>query len=127
MKRCFDHCYVFSICFFIVLLWWPFGDFGQAAPPGPTEEETESRQLIHAASQAVDGAWEEFHRAAIGGTLASPTIQTQIEGQLHEARGLLMEARQAERRGDHRSVKIITDQLFDLSREIVLASREKKQ
>jgi hypothetical protein len=127
MKRCFDHFYVFSICFFITFLWLPFGDFVQATPPGPTEEETESRQLIHAASQAVDEAWEEFHRAAIGGTLASPTIQTQIEGQLHEARGLLMEARQAERRGDHRSVKIITDQLFDLSHEIVLASREKKQ
>ena len=107
-----------------------------AAPQGATSQnpttlalksEGTSRQLIHDAAQAVDEAWEEFHRAAIGGTLASPSLQTKIEGQLHEARGLLMETRKAERRGDHRSVKTITHKLFELSHEIVLASREKKQ
>ena len=102
-----------------------------AASQNPTtlspQPEGASRQLIHEAAQAVDEAWEEFHRAAIGGTLASPSIQTKIEGQLHEARGLLMEARKAERKGDHRSVKKMTEKLLDLSHDIVMASREKKR
>ena len=118
---------IYCLFFVVVFLSAPHEALSQYQTALDTTTEGTSQQLIYDAAQAVDGAWEEFHRAAIGGTLASPTVQTKIEGQLHEARGLLMEARKAERRGDHRSVKIITDQLFDLSHEIVLASREKKQ
>ena len=111
----------------MVLLCSPYAAVGQNHPSVDAMTEGTSRHSIHDAAQAVDEAWEEFHRAAIGGTLASPTIQTQIEGQLHEARGLLMEARKAERRGDDRSVKTLTSKLFNISQEIVLASREKKR
>ena len=88
--------------------------------------ETDSRHSLHVASHAVDHAWEEFHRSAIGGTLASPTIQTQIEQQLHEARSLLMQARRAEREDQYSSVKRITDRVMNLSALIVTSSRERK-
>ena len=127
MKILFQHQTISCLVLVVICLTASHGAFGQNQPPSDHTTEGTSRQLIHDAAQAVDEAWEEFHRAAIGGTLASPSVQTTIEGQLHEARGLLMEARKAERRGDHRSVKIITDKLFELSHEIVMASREKKR
>ena len=99
----------------------------QGATSGVSEGVRESQQLILRAAQAVDHAWEEFHESAIGGTLASPRIQTKIEGQLHQARALLMDARQAARRGDHQLVKKITEKVLILSNEIVQASRERKQ
>ena len=127
MKMLFPSPKISCFLYVLVFLGATNGAIAQNHTTSVPLTEGTSRQLIHDAAQAVDEAWEEFHRSAIGGTLASPTIQTQIEGQLHEARGLLMEARKADRRGDYRSVKIITDQLFDISHEIVLASREKKQ
>ena len=89
--------------------------------------EKASNQRIYMASLAVEEAWEEFHRSAIGGTLASPFIQTQIEQQLHESRALLMNARKAKRNGQHVTVKKITDRVRQLSSNIVMSSREKKQ
>ena len=91
-----------------------------------TSLESESIRRVHISARAVEDAWEEFHSSAIGGTLASPSIQTQIEQQLHEARGLLMKARKAKRKGDHRSVLSITDRVIHLSQTIVASSREKK-
>ena len=127
MNRLINRRLLLDLLLVAFLLGSPGGALSQGASPVMTKEQTESRQLIHGAAQAVDEAWEEFHSAAIGGTLASPAVQTKIETQLHEARALLMEARKAERRGDHESVKIMTDELFELSNEIVQASREKKK
>ena len=127
MKIFFQHQTIFGLLFVAIILTAPHGASGQHQPELGDTTDGSSRQLIQSAAQAVDEAWEEFHQAAIGGTLASPDVQTKIEGQLHEARDLLMEARKAERSGDHRSVKIITDKLFELSHEIVMASREKKR
>ncbi|HNA27371.1 MAG TPA: hypothetical protein PLI01_11245, partial [Nitrospira sp.] len=42
-------------------------------------------QLVHEAEHSVDHAWEVYHRAALGGTVASPDLQAQIEQHLHEA------------------------------------------
>ncbi len=88
--------------------------------------ESDSTRRVHLSSRAVEDAWEEFHSSAIGGTLASPMIQTQIEQQLHEARGLLMKARKAKRKGDYNSVLSITDRVIHLSQTIVASSRERK-
>ena len=90
------------------------------------KEAADSKMRIHAAAQAVDEAWEEFHRSAIEGTLASPRIQTQIEQQLHEARGLLMKARKARRNRDYTSVNSITERVINLTTTIVASSRERK-
>ena len=127
MKTLLKRRHLVEVLLITCLLWFPGDALTEGASPVKAEGKTESQHLIHAAAQAVDEAWEEFHAAAIGGTLASPAVQTKIETQLHEARALLMEARKAERRGDHQSVKIMTDQLFELSNEIVQASREKKK
>lgn len=96
-------------------------------PPDTAHEQQEARNLILQSAQATEHAWEEFHQAAIGGTLASPAVQSMIEGQLHEARALLMEARKAERAEQFGSVKSLTQKILQITQEIVQASREKKQ
>ncbi|MEX0828854.1 MAG: hypothetical protein WD032_01280 [Nitrospirales bacterium] len=93
---------------------------------GEEGSRDESTQLIRQAAHATDEAWEEFHAAAIEGTLASPLIQVTIEGQLHEARRLLMEARKAERSQDYQSVKDMTQQIQEITQNIIQASRERK-
>jgi len=87
----------------------------------------EATQFIRNAAHATDQAWEEFHAAAIGGTLASPLVQVTIESQLHEVRRLLMEARKAERSEDYHSVKEATQQIQEITQNIIQASRERKQ
>ena len=99
---------------------------GHAFAMDKTSGNSDSTNRVHLSAQAVEDAWEEFHSSAIGGTLASPMIQTQIEQQLHHARSLLMKARKAKRRGDHNSVLSITDQVLHLSKTIVASSRERK-
>ena len=103
---------------------------GTASPPvivGAKITIDEATEFVQQAADATEQAWEEFHTSAIEGTLASPLVQVTIEGQLHEARGLLMEARKAKRSQDYQSVKHITKQVQELSQHIILASRERKQ
>ena len=87
----------------------------------------EAAEFIRQAADATEQAWEEFHTSAIEGTLASPLVQVTIERQLHEVRGLLMEARKAKRSQDYQSVKHITKQVQELTQHIILASRKRKQ
>ena len=87
----------------------------------------EATQSIREAAHATDEAWEEFHTSAIEGTLASPLIQVTIEGQLHEARALLMQARIAKRSLDYQSVEEVTEQIKEITQNIIKASRERKQ
>jgi predicted Holliday junction resolvase-like endonuclease len=89
--------------------------------------QDQATQLIREAAHATEEAWEEFHAAAIEGTLASPLIQVTIEGQLHEARGLLMQARIAKRSQDYQTVKDITQQIQEITQNIIQSSRERKQ
>lgn len=98
----------------------------QGAPPESPIRQTSADNLIHEAAQAADHAWEEFHRAAIGGTLASPALQVAIENQLHDVRALLMEARKADRAQQFDSVKILTEKIFIITQNIVQASQERK-
>lgn len=87
---------------------------------------SESAQLIREAAQATELAWEEFHAAAIGGTLASPLTQVTIEQQLHEIRALLMKARIAEREKQFESVKEMTQRIQVMTEQIIQSSRERK-
>ena len=111
----------------IILPWMLGGTPVYGVPPAGTQEQQEARNLIYQSAQATEQAWEEFHAAAIGGTLASPTVQTSIERQLHEVRSLLMEARKAERDNQYDSVKSLTHKILQITQNIVQASREKKQ
>ena len=103
------------------------GTPSQANSSGEGVSQDEATQLIRKAAHATEEAWEEFHAAAIEGTLASPLIQVTIEGQLHEARGLLMRARIAKRSQDYQAVKDITEQITEITQNIIQASRERKQ
>ncbi len=103
---------------------------GIASPPLTAGREVtidEATEFIREAANATEQAWEEFHTSAIEGTLASPLVQVTIERQLHEARGLLMEARKAKRSQDYQSVQHITRLVQELTHHIILASRERKQ
>ena len=84
------------------------------------------QESLFRADQNVDEAWETFHRAALGGTLASPAIQTQIEQALHESRLLLVDARQAARDNDARVVSLLTERIERLSTHIKEKSRRQK-
>jgi hypothetical protein len=110
-----------------LLSWGGGGTRVYGAPPIIPQEQQDARELIHHSAQATEQAWEEFHSAAIGGTLASPAVQSNIEGQLHEARALLMEARKAERASQFDSVNSLTQKIMQITQNIVKASREKKQ
>ena len=103
------------------------GTPSQANSSGEGVSQHEATQLIRKAAHATEEAWEEFHAAAIEGTLASPVIQVTIEGQLHEVRALLMQARIAKRSQDYQAVKDITQQIHEITQNIIKASRERKQ
>ena len=103
------------------------GTPSQANSSGEEVSQDEATQLIREAAHATEEAWEEFHAAAIEGTLASPLIQVTIEGQLHEVRALLMQARIAKRSQDYQAVKDITQQIHEITQNIIKASRERKQ
>ena len=102
---------------------------GASAWGAPAErplEQPSTVTVIREAAHAADHAWEEFHRAAIGGTLASPAVQSRIERQLHEVRALLMEARKAERAHQVESVHVLAQRIFETTNTIIQSSREKK-
>ncbi len=88
--------------------------------------QDQATQFIQRAVNVTDRAWEEFHAAAIEGTLASPLMQMTIEGQLHEVRALLMQARIAKRSQDYQSVKEITQRIKEITQKIIQESQERK-
>jgi hypothetical protein len=127
MNRGVSKSYLAEMFFLIALLWMPGGLPVSGAPLGITQERAGAQERIYQSAQATEQAWEEFHAAAIGGTLASPAVQSTIERQLHEVRTLLMEARKAERNNQLDSVKVLTQKIQQITQNIVQASREKKQ
>jgi hypothetical protein len=108
----------FRICLTLALM-GVLGTF--PAKAGPLDFKGDANrgtlQSIHEAEQAVDRAWETYHRAALGGTLASPNLQTEIELHLHEARTLLPRAQEAAEQPNH-------EQVYDLLREIHLHTQQ---
>lgn len=86
-----------------------------------------SMQAVHKAEHEVDHAWEVFHRAALGGTLASPAIQADVEQSLHESRGLLVKAREAADRGDQAALDPILDRIHELTARAITESQEQKR
>lgn len=89
--------------------------------------DMDALQTVHKAEHEVDHAWEVFHRAALGGTLASPAIQTDVEQALHESRGLLVKAREAADRGDRTSLQPILDRIHELTTRAIKESQEQKR
>ncbi|MBH0191211.1 MAG: hypothetical protein HP492_05505 [Nitrospira sp.] len=84
-------------------------------------------QLVHEANHEVDHAWEVYHRAALGGTVASPALQAEIEQHLHEARTLVTEAQEAADRGDDRQVEELCKQVRLHTTQAIEGSKERKK
>jgi len=89
--------------------------------------DLEAMQAVHKAGHEVDHAWEVFHKAALGGTLASPAVQADVEQALHESRGLLVKAREAADRGDQASLQPILDRIHALTERAIQESQEQKR
>ncbi len=84
-------------------------------------------QLVHDANHEVDHAWEVYHRAALGGTVASPALQADIEQHLHEARTLVTQAQEAADRGDEREVEELVKQVRLHTTQAIKGSKEQKK
>jgi hypothetical protein len=84
-------------------------------------------QAVHEAEHDVDQAWEIYHRAALGGTVASPALQADIEEHLHEARILITQAQEAVERGDERLVQRLVSQVKVHTIKAIEGSKEQKK
>jgi len=83
--------------------------------------------VIHEAAHDVDHAWEVYHRAALGGTVASPALQVAIEEHLHEARTLITQALEVAERGDNREVERLIQQVRVHTTQAIQGSKESKK
>jgi hypothetical protein len=84
-------------------------------------------QTVHEAEHDVDQAWEVYHRAALGGTVASPALQADIEQHLHEARTLITQAQEAAEQGDERQVQRLVSQVKVHTTMAIEGSKEQKK
>jgi hypothetical protein len=100
-------------------------------PGGPIDQahhqHPEQAKAVHEAEHAVDHAWEVYHRAALGGTVASPALQADIEQHLHEARTLITQAQEAADRGDSHQVEYLVGLVDTHTSRAVEASKEQKK
>lgn len=115
---------VFGISFSALLGITPLlaGPMDLASHPHP-----EHAKAVHEAEHAVDHAWEVYHRAALGGTVASPALQAEIEQHMHEARTLIAEAQEAAERGDKRQVQRLVGQIKIHTSHAIEGSKEQKK
>jgi hypothetical protein len=93
----------------------------------PGHAHQDKAQLVHEANHEVDRAWEIYHRAALGGTVASPALQAEIEEHLHEARTLVTQAQEAAERGDDRQVEELCKQVRLHTTQAIKGSKEQKK
>ena len=100
----------------------------QAGPIDPARHpHPESAKAVHEAEHDVDHAWEVYHRAALGGTVASPALQADIEEHLHEARTLITQAQEAAERGNKRQVQRLVSQAKAHTTKAIEGSKEQKK
>ena len=100
----------------------------QAGPIDPARHpHPESAKAVHEAEHDVDHAWEIYHRAALGGTVASPALQADIEEHLHEARTLITQAQEAAERGNKRQVQLLVGQVKAHTTKAIEGSKEQKK
>jgi hypothetical protein len=109
----------------IALLGAPSLHAGPIDSPGHAHQD--KAKLVHKANHEVDHAWEVYHRAALGGTVASPALQAEIEQHLHEARTLVTQAQAAADRGDKRQVEALIKQVRLHTAQAIKGSKEQKR
>jgi hypothetical protein len=99
-----------------------------AGPSDPARHpHPESAKAVHETEHDVDHAWEIYHRAALGGTIASPALQAEIEQHLHEARTLVTQAQEAAERGNKRQVERLVAEIKIHTSQAIEGSKEQKK
>lgn len=102
--------------------------FLQAGPIDiPDHSDQSTLRLVHEVEHEVDHAWEVYHRAALGGTVASPKLQAEIEEHLHQARTLITQAQEEVNQGDTGRVASLVKQVRIHTTHAIEGSRESKQ
>lgn len=112
----------FTLCLMLILMW--------AIPVFSMDQDGSSKDRVPSTSEArvsVEKAWEVYHHAALGGTLASPTVQTRLEENLHRSRALLAEAYDAEDRGDQIIMEKRIKQIMKITNQVIAGSQESKK
>ena len=100
----------------------------QAGPIDASRDpQPEKIQVVQEAEHRVDHAWEIYHRAALGGTIASPALQAQIEQHLHDARTLMTQAQEAADREDTGKVKRLVGEIKIHTAQAIQGSKEQKR
>lgn len=100
----------------------------QAGPLEPADHpHQETLRAVHEAEHDVDHAWEVYHRAALGGTVASPRLQAEIEDHLHQARTLITQAQETAEQGDTGQVKHLIKQVRLHTTRAIEGSKERKK
>ena len=100
----------------------------QAGPLEPADHpHKETLRAIHEAEHDVDHAWEVYHRAALGGTVASPRLQAEIEDHLHQARTLITQAQETAEQGDTGQAKHLIKQVRLHTTRAIEGSKERKK
>jgi len=116
--------WVFGIAFAAILATFP----ALAGPVDPARHpHPEQARAVHQAEHNVDHAWEVYHRAALGGTVASPAVQADIEQHLHDARTLVTQAQEAAERGEKRQVDRVVAAIKMHTSQAIKGSKEQKK
>ena len=109
------------IFFLILILVFPFFGFKNS-------NSNQSDFLITTKARiAVEKAWDTYHDGALGGTLPSPEIQTDLEMKLHRCRALLAEAYDAEDKGNDVKAKKLINKIMEISNNVVTESQVPKK
>ncbi len=99
-------------------------------PVASLAEDLQNEMLFQQTSEArlkVEHAWEAYHHAALGGTLVSPAIQTELETHLHQSRALLAQAYDAADHGKAQVVEKLTREITKITQKVISESRETKK
>jgi len=112
----------------LLLIWLLGSSIVTAGSLEPADHlHQDSVKAVHEAAHEVDHAWEVYHRAALGGTVASPALQAAIEDHLHEARTLITQALEAAQQGDDHQADRLVKQIRVHTTQAIEGSKEQKQ
>jgi hypothetical protein len=111
----------YLIFFLILILVIPFFGFKNSTP------KQNDLLITTKARIAVEKAWDIYHHGALGGTLPSPAIQTDLETKLHLCRELLAEAYDAEDKGNTEKTKQLISEILVISNNVINESQVPKK
>jgi hypothetical protein len=111
----------YLIFFLILILVIPFFGFKNSTP------KQNDLLITTKARIAVEKAWDTYHHGALGGTLPSPAIQTDLEKKLHRCLELLAEAYDAEDKGNSEKAKQLISEILVISDNVITESQVPKK